>query len=128
MLPSATPLVVLSTWITISAVDPDQLVALLKLPALAELKRWRDQLSDDPTLVQEIWGPWAAACEAKGVEPRGRKRFFTARWRIAEGVQRSSELMFVFHVRVQVSAPLCVFKHSMWPRRWCPFGTSESRR
>ncbi|ORY76231.1 hypothetical protein BCR35DRAFT_305865 [Leucosporidium creatinivorum] len=52
------------------------------LPCMAQLRRWRmttECLLDDP---DSAWEPlaeeqWRAACRARGIEPRGEKRYFT---------------------------------------------------
>lgn len=65
---------------TISVVA--ELIALLDLPALANLKRWRMETRDElGGLEEQDRALWEAACRARGVEPRDERRFFTGAWR-----------------------------------------------
>ncbi|ORY78886.1 hypothetical protein BCR35DRAFT_304908 [Leucosporidium creatinivorum] len=80
------PLAVLEThsidWWTEGPNSIAELVAVLQLPSLSELKRWRlvehgrlESLSSNSGRIQ-----WEDACRARGVEPRDHRRFFTDRY------------------------------------------------
>ncbi|ORY53386.1 hypothetical protein BCR35DRAFT_310521 [Leucosporidium creatinivorum] len=79
------PLVLLATelgakWIRgADAKEIAELVDVLKHPSLAQLKRWRiwgyGQFSNP--LRNDGRTQWEEACRARGVEPRGNRRFFT---------------------------------------------------
>ncbi|ORY78881.1 hypothetical protein BCR35DRAFT_332213 [Leucosporidium creatinivorum] len=89
LLPPSAPIVVLSTALNYRpefapSHDLHRVLPLLELPALSKLKRWRFWYWNDTSYPREFKtdGPqitkrWTAACEAKGVEPRGPRRFFT---------------------------------------------------
>ncbi|ORY88958.1 hypothetical protein BCR35DRAFT_329430 [Leucosporidium creatinivorum] len=49
--------------------------SFLNLPALADLKRWR--ISGELSRLSAGWEEWAAACRARGIEPRGNERYYT---------------------------------------------------
>lgn len=59
--------------------DPTALLGALDLPAMAAARRWRliDQLDNRKTSRSGRWEEWAAACRARGIEPRGDERYYT---------------------------------------------------
>lgn len=56
-----------------------ELAAVLELPAMRKLKRWRMGNSDAAGnfLEKQDIAEWEDACRARGVEPRDDRRFFT---------------------------------------------------
>lgn len=57
-----------------------ELASILKLPAMADLKRWRMVVTDggdEASLNDDERAEWEAACRARGAEPRDEKRFLT---------------------------------------------------
>nr|CRX78996.1 hypothetical protein [Leucosporidium scottii] len=56
-----------------------ELAAVLELPAVAKLKRWRlsNYTGGGPLLNKEARARWEAVCRARGVEPRDDRCFFT---------------------------------------------------
>ncbi|ORY78883.1 hypothetical protein BCR35DRAFT_99913 [Leucosporidium creatinivorum] len=53
------------------------LLAILELPAAAELKRWRLTTGKDCVKMAQERASWEEGCRARGVEPRDGRRFFT---------------------------------------------------